>query len=985
MILKRKSAPASLTLSPDKGDKEDSSSLRSRGGSIFTRGAATKPDIAISSPTKPGIEGWIQTKIAGKLLLAKRRWIKIQDHELLIFQASTDEKPVETIDLRHSHINGPVDPPDNKTFELHSAGDDRVTSLVAETTQDADLWLQGWTTAIDNARVLLQATLGLKDNQRERQGYMLVRKKVGEEQEVALQIRASLTKSSSFRDGALMWVMLRGSTLYFVDHAQRGEHVAQGRYLDSIELHTALVDFFMPAAPASASRASVHKGMGNSRTLLVHSSNGTYALRTQTSGEALRWLAALRHVARLAEGGEFKSQFEGRMTEILEPEKLLKKPQSAQKYIKQGKEAYFAIQEGVLITFTDSKKSKITNKVDLTGASVAIFQENVECIVIKKKGFLMVTACMNATVAAEWEKKLRLATKFKKVLRPVAIREGYVFKEDLETLRWCILSKGILSFYRRHTEIEEPLEHFDLTAHTKGSKVSCSAVISDDALDFTFNFSLPEGPTIKFICATEAERNSWVADVCVEVERASNVRTAPAPPSTLRGLPAELAKGGDKNASSRRRQIPNFEISTGPAPPLSAMATSFSTSLAKFSAMTGGATHGMASPPSSVHSVGGAFSPPKTARGTLRMKSVVISESQHTRTLAARGRVRSHNDLSLLLLSQPPAKKVERCRSMSGLPRSSLAGMSAEFTKKIERVEGISDPTFALAKSAEKCFDALSHLVEPQDVPPLWKQTKTGRHTLGHMRDTEDDDDHEGEDAEHSPSLKHSDLPAVVLDCGSSLVRAGFAGDVAPKFIFPTSLAYVQEKENAGKGIYGIGKDNPLNPASRVIDWKGLAEIWEYTLTQKLEVDPTHTKVCITEPNGMTPKARHEMIEIFFEQFGVPFLSIQHQGALSLLASGKDTGVVVSWGNRLHVTPIANGLIIKHACETVPFGGADLTNMLARIVQDEHNVNTKTREAMHDMRLMKEKLCYNAIDLNAEVMGVGENRKKIRNGLHSHG
>lgn len=167
-------------------------------------------------------------------------------------------------------------------------------------------------------------------------------------------------------------------------------------------------------------------------------------------------------------------------------------------------------------------------------------------------------------------------------------------------------------------------------------------------------------------------------------------------------------------------QIPNFEI-TSPAPPLSAMATSFSTSLAKFSgillcvflcvvccvlscvffffflfllflshisffiaAMAGGSTHPSASPPHSTITV---ISPGKTPRGTLRLKSVLnnpqkhnqntkkkkSTNSQHTyshththphtfthsHTTQAvivdsqsvrgpRGRVRSHNDLSLL-------------------------------------------------------------------------------------------------------------------------------------------------------------------------------------------------------------------------------------------------------------------------------------------------------------------------------------------------
>lgn len=68
---------------------------------------------------------------------------------------------------------------------------------------------------------------------------------------------------------------------------------------------------------------------------------------------------------------------------------------------------------------------------------------------------------------------------------------------------------------------------------------------------------------------------------------------------------------------------------------------------------------------------------------------------------------------------------------------------------------------------------------------------------------------------------------------------------------------------------------------------------------------------------------------MFFETFNVPAMFIALQGALSLFATAKTTGIVLESGDGVtQVLPIYDGYSISHANNRINLGGRDVTDHL---------------------------------------------------------
>jgi len=109
------------------------------------------------------------------------------------------------------------------------------------------------------------------------------------------------------------------------------------------------------------------------------------------------------------------------------------------------------------------------------------------------------------------------------------------------------------------------------------------------------------------------------------------------------------------------------------------------------------------------------------------------------------------------------------------------------------------------------------------------------------------------------------------------------------------------------------------------------------------------------------------MIQIFFEQFNVPAFYISIQAVLSLYAAGKTTGLVVDAGDGVtHTVPVYEGFSLPHAVGRINLAGRDLTEYMQKILlEGGHNFSSSAEKEI--VRDMKEKLCYVALDYDAEL------------------
>nr|XP_003230734.1 PREDICTED: actin-85C [Anolis carolinensis] len=223
-------------------------------------------------------------------------------------------------------------------------------------------------------------------------------------------------------------------------------------------------------------------------------------------------------------------------------------------------------------------------------------------------------------------------------------------------------------------------------------------------------------------------------------------------------------------------------------------------------------------------------------------------------------------------------------------------------------------------------------------------------------------------------------LPAVIIDNGSGLCKAGVSGEQAPRTVvasvvgYPKSKAimfgpvqrqyYVGREAHAKRGILSF--KYPIEHGI-VTSWDDMEKIWSYIYSRGLRMRAQDRPALLTETPMNPASNREKMTEVMFEHFQVPALYVGLQPLMALYASARTTGLVLDSGDGVTVTvPIYKGHCLLHAISRINFAGRDITKYLATLLLETGHsfLSSSEQEIVKDI---KENLCYVSLEPNNET------------------
>jgi len=219
----------------------------------------------------------------------------------------------------------------------------------------------------------------------------------------------------------------------------------------------------------------------------------------------------------------------------------------------------------------------------------------------------------------------------------------------------------------------------------------------------------------------------------------------------------------------------------------------------------------------------------------------------------------------------------------------------------------------------------------------------------------------------------------VVIDNGSGLIKAGFAGVETPKLIFPAYVGrpkHLRVMAGAAEGdvfvgdkakeLRGILKLSYPTKHGVIVDWEDMHQhIWQHTYNELQCVQDQHP-VLLTEAPLNPKQNRGKAAEIFFETFNVPALYIQIQPILSLYASGRTTGVVLDSGDGVtNAVPVYEGFTLPHAITRMDVAGRDITQYLQLLLR-KAGYTFHTTSEFEVVKDIKEKMFYVAFNIEKQ-------------------
>ena len=256
-------------------------------------------------------------------------------------------------------------------------------------------------------------------------------------------------------------------------------------------------------------------------------------------------------------------------------------------------------------------------------------------------------------------------------------------------------------------------------------------------------------------------------------------------------------------------------------------------------------------------------------------------------------------------------------------------------------------------------FEATLKIPPPPPPPPPFPQAKSHHEPVVVQEAVSTDDTLKSPQAFDSFATGYklpSGVEPLVIDNGSTCIKAGFSGDnFVPHTIVPSCVCYcvgdIPSRRKAPLLNYPIER-------GVIVNWNDMEKIWDHTFYNELQVKPEEHPLVLVESVFSRPNGA-KMMEIMFEKYKVPALNVSCSNSLHLYSMGRTTGITVSCGGGLcSILPIYEGYVVADALQQLHIGGRDLTNYLASLLVQNGHSFAETADRGESVRGIKENMCY---------------------------
>lgn len=198
------------------------------------------------------------------------------------------------------------------------------------------------------------------------------------------------------------------------------------------------------------------------------------------------------------------------------------------------------------------------------------------------------------------------------------------------------------------------------------------------------------------------------------------------------------------------------------------------------------------------------------------------------------------------------------------------------------------------------------------------------------------------------PVLGGDEVNAVVLDLGTYHVKAGYAGEDTPKYVFPSSVGAVGGGGPDGMEVDGAAGKRTLYVGTHALshrrdgmeivspfqdgiisDWEAAEGLLEHALKQQMRLDTSSHPVMLAEPSFNSKEAREKAVELLFEKYNAPAVFMAKNAVLSSFASGRQTSLVVDAGHeRTVLAAVHDGFVLQKSVVSTPLAGRLLSQCM---------------------------------------------------------